>query len=59
MAQVLINCVPERQSGIISISNRQEKYDKKRIEMGTSILTAKCLTKIYLEIVRILKNNLL
>ena len=56
MAEVLINCFPETPLGIISLSNTEEKLDKKRIEIGTSILTAKGLTKIYLEIVLILKT---
>ena len=46
MAEVLINCFPETPRGIISLSNTQEKSDRKRIEIGTSILTAKGLTKI-------------
>jgi len=41
LAEVLINCFPETPRGIISLSNTQEKSDRKRIEIGTSILTAK------------------
>ena len=40
MGEVLINYFPKTTRSIISLSNTQEKSDKKKIDIATSIFTA-------------------